>query len=180
MNVHDSSYYKSLDRHTRYNSSYEDFDARVFLATTWQSEDFRKARVEATATILALSDEARSDRLEAEKAEGTEYVDFFVSMYTKRFDWNDLASPTSIWRVELLRPQATAVEPISIERISRPDATLLALYPYINRFGESYRLRFPAVDEAGLPTIDPDGARVTLRFASAVGRLEPTWELPIR
>ncbi|AKU90883.1 hypothetical protein [Vulgatibacter incomptus] len=176
--VDDKAYYEELERYTRYESVYQLFDARVFLAVTWQAWPFRKHRALATATFRGMSGPEREALLADEQADDANFVDFVVGFYVADPTWDDLASGKSIWTLELPREGEPPVRPISVERVSTPDANLRALYPYVNRFATVYRVRFPGADENGAPTIPPGSKQLVLRFVSAVANVEPSWPLP--
>lgn len=164
-------YREALDRSTRYRSGYDGFDQRFFLAATLQTPAFRRQRVAATADFLRLSAEETAALLEEERQEAAAWVEFFVGFYTAETEWNDLASRDSIWTVSLLLPDGSSVGPSSVRRVHRPDANTLALYPYVDRFWEAYRIRFPA------PAPLRPGDEIRLRLASSIGEAVLSWRV---
>lgn len=164
------AYTEALERATRTGGVYDGLDLRVFGAATRQTLAFRRARVEAASRYLHLPEADTVARLEAERLEAGRYLDFFVGFYTVDRRWNDLGRRDSIWRIELDAGGATFL-PLSVERIERPDANLVALYPYLTPFWVAYLVRFPALDTTGA-ALFPADASVRLRFASAAGLLE--------
>jgi hypothetical protein len=167
-----AAYNRALRAWTRYASHYEGLDHRFFLGTTWESWPFREQRVLATAEFLNFSEEETRNALERERQEALTWIDFFVGFYTADSQWNDLSSPTSIWRVELEYPDGTLRLPTAVERVVRPDANTKALYPYVTSFWQAYRIRFPqSVDGRAL---EPGGYLV-FRISSAVGHAETRW-----
>jgi hypothetical protein len=92
-------------------------------------------------------------------------------MYTADRKWNDLQTPTSIWKVTL--KGGTEVGPGSVARV-RQDENMRTVFPFIGRYDETYMLRFPRGDGA---IIGPNTNEVTLRFASGLGETSLTWQL---
>ena len=173
--VEEHAYEEALGRVTRQTSLYDGLDQRVFAAVSWQTWAFRQARVDAEARFMSLSRAEREARLAIEREEAARYTDFFLGFYTAQPSWNDLSAHDSIWRVELQPEGGPAIQPIEIRRIERPDANLVALYPYLTSFWVGYRIRFPAEDERGRSLFPVGSPRMTLRFASAVGKVEVTY-----
>jgi hypothetical protein len=172
--VEDPAYAAALEQATRTGSVYDGLDLRVFGAATRQTPAFRRARVEVVARFLDLPEAERQARFEAERIDANRYLDFFVGFYTAERGWNELEQADSIWRIELEAGGATYL-PLSVQRIERPDANLVALYPYLTPFWVAYRIRFPALDSAGARLFAID-APALLRFASSAGRLELRFE----
>lgn len=162
------SYNRALDAATRYISHYEGLNQRFFLAATWESWPFRQQRVLATAGFLNLPEAEVQVAMERERAEAADWVDFFVGFYTADNSWNDLSSPTSIWRVEVQYPDGSTGTPTVLERVVRPNANLRALYPYLTPFWDAYRIRFPR------GSLEKEGF-LTLRLSSSVGTAEARW-----
>lgn len=175
--VEDPVYYEFLNRYTRQGSVYDGLDQRLFAAVTWQAWPFRQQRVDAVARFLSLQPAERAAMIAQEQADARSYNDFFVGFYTNQTSWNDLQSRKSIWRIELQPEGGAAILPIQIERIDRPDPNVAALYPYLTPFWVGYRVRFPAEDERGRSLFPQGSPRMTVRFSSAVGRLELVFSL---
>lgn len=172
--IRDSRYSAALDRATRTGSIYDGLNQRAFGAATLQTEAFRRERVLAESRYLHLPEAETTARLEFERLDAARHLDFFVGFYTSDRRWNDLERTTSIWRVELDAGGATFL-PLSVQRIERPDANLMALYPYLTSFWVAYRVRFPMLDTASVPLFPAD-APLYLRITSAAGKLELRWD----
>jgi len=174
----DPSYQKELERATRFESCYDGLDARAFFGITFESDEFRKARAVATARMQGMSRDDEEALLAREQEEGAWTLEFLVSLYTPRLPWNDMTSERSIWAIEIPRVGESPVTPTSIERISRPDANLQALYPHVSPFGATYRLRFPRTDPEGRPVPGPGTPELVLQIASALCTIDPSWAPP--
>jgi hypothetical protein len=169
--IENEAYQQNLERFTRWHSSYDSLDTRVFLAATWQSWPLRRSRVAAEADFRSLTRTQAAALLAKEIVEARTYTDVFLGIYTPKLEWNDLSSRRSIWHIEMESVPGGAVEPLEVERYERPDANLRALYPYLSPFWIGYRLRFPG------PPPGPKPTALVLRLASAVAKVETTWEL---
>lgn len=167
--VEDPAYRENLERFTRWHTHYDELDARIFLAATWEAWPLRRARAAAISEVMALSPARSAALLAKEMGEARRYTDVFVGLYTADLHWNDVSSPDSIWEVHLEGVPGGAVQPIAIERYERPDANLRALYPYLSPFWVGYRVRFPAI-----PGTRPE--TLVLRLASAVAQVEVRWD----
>lgn len=175
LRIPDASYYDALEDVTRYDAYFSGLTQRFFVVATWESWSFRQRRAQVTSQFLQLQSEDAAQVLAREREAASRYVDLVVGLHTDEARWNDLSSPTSIWRLLLRYPDGTTVAPVSIERIGRPDANVRALYPYLQPFVVGYRVRFPAaVEGAALGKAQGD---LVLMLSSAVGYASPTWRV---
>lgn len=169
------AYYEVLDRYTWSDSVYEGVDPRLFIAIVWEAAPLRKERAAAIAELRGLSSQEEAEFVAQQEAEADQYVEFILSAYTGKRSWNDFSSKRSIWKIELLTPEGGSSSPLSIEWIARPDANEIALYPFVNRFAQLYRIRFAATREDGSPLVTIDRALLRLRISSAVALVHPKW-----
>lgn len=169
-------YEKALARWSRHAEIYQGLDARMFFAATLQGTEFREARVAEIAGFRALSLEAVQTMLEEERRVHAEGLELMVGVHANERRFDDLSRARSIWSVALVS-EAGEVAPLSIERIARPDANLLSLYPYLEPFWTAYRIRFPRTFANGAQVLPLGSKRVSVRFASSLGKAQLTWEL---
>jgi hypothetical protein len=169
----ESAYHELFDRWTRHTELYDALDTRMFVAATIQSPEFVTGRAQRMAEFQDLP-AADAQALTARElaAEAGSYG-FFLGVHTNDRKVNDLDRSQTIWRVAL-QTSAGEVTPISIERVSRPDANLRAIFLYLSDFWVGYRVRFPAALPDGRPLVAPGEAALALRLDSALGhaRLE--------
>jgi hypothetical protein len=114
--------------------------------------------------------------LAAERKTHGEVLEVMLALHANEHRFDDLGRPTSIWRVALVS-EAGEVVASAIERVQRPDASLVALYPFFEPFWTGYRLRFPRELSAGGPLLPAGAKKVTLRLSSAVGKVELPYDL---
>lgn len=175
----DRVYRQSLERYTRHQSLYQGLQRRLIWAATLEAPRFRQIRTAAYASIRRLT-KAEFEALRREEARvGDDYLDFFVGFFTEQLTWNDLDSPDSIWRMDLMVDGLLVLRPISIERVANPDPNVRALYPYLGAFSRAYRVRFARKDELGKPLIGAGAHSLTLRVSSAVAHGELHWPVEL-
>lgn len=151
---------------------YDGFDTRIFAAATFQSAEFREARVQRRAEFQFLPKPRVEELLAAERAEETQFNVFHMGVHVNDPKFEDFSFPkTSIWRIVLLTPVGE-VEPVSVERIGRATLNMRAFYPYLGEFWVAYKVRFPKALKDGTPIIPDSASHVTLRLASALGHAE--------
>lgn len=169
-------YEKALARWSRHAEIYQGLDARMFFAATLQGLEFREARVAEVAGFRALSTEATQVMLDEERRAHGEVLELMVGVHANERRFDDFGRARSIWSVSLVS-EAGETAPLSIERIARPDANLLSLYPYLEPFWTAYRVRFPRTFANGAQVLPVGSKRVLLRFASSLGKAELAWDL---
>lgn len=172
----DSRYDRFLDRWTRRAEVYNGLEARVFVAATFQSRAFREARVARVASFASLSPQEAEAMLAAERKAHGEAIEVFLGLHANERRFDDLARPKSIWRICLVGEAGEAV-PLSIERVPRPDANLISLYPFLEPFWSGYRIRFPRTFANGAQVIPEGSPKAIVRLSSSVGKIELGFDL---
>jgi len=110
------------------------------------------------------------------RPDGEEQVLVFISIFIRNSKHRDLDASSSIWDIRLVRGEAE-VAPEAIDPV-RFSPGLAAIMPYVDRFDESYFLRFPLVDaKTGRPMMSPGGEPVRLQVRSALGEVQAEWTL---
>ena len=150
---------------------YDGFDTRLFAAATFQTMRFREARVKRQAEFQFLPKPRVEELLAQERAEETQYNEFFLGVHVNDSRFEDFSNKHSIWRIVMLTPTAE-VEPVSIERMGRSNLNLRSTYPYLGVFWVAYRVRFPKLLPDGTPVIPESASYVHLRLASTLGHTE--------
>lgn len=147
------------------------------VAATFESWEFRWAYVIRYAHDYRLSPEEREQMLQASLAEAEREHRFFVTLSGDRFPESNLTGKQSGWRLSLAAPGGAEVAPKAIERIRRPSAVDRAYFPTVTPLRETFRITFPAVDEAGRAVLGPNPSAVALRFSGAHGHVDLRWDL---
>lgn len=162
---------------TEHLISVSELENFLTATATFESWDFRWAYVIRYADDYRLTVEQRKKLLERTLEETRQHHQFFVAITGGERKYNDLAKPDSGWIVRLTDSSGNETAPEEIAAIKKPNALERTYYPYNSVFRRAYRIRFPRVDGAGKPTINPNAEWFGLRFAGARGNSELTWTL---
>ena len=169
-------YQEVLDTWTRSAKIYRDLDSKMFLTATFHAPEFRRVFALAFPDIYGHGAEITRREL-VELSGGVEhYLNFFVSAYTHKVRWNDLAKEDSIWRLELEGSNGVIVSPNEIIQV-KIDANLKAVYPYIGAFDMGYLVRFRLTDPMNRLIATPKSEFLKMRIVSALGKAELEWKL---
>ncbi len=160
-----------LGRFTGTGEVYTGFDTQLFAGATYQSWEFRKARVERVAQFKSQSKEEVEKLLAEERAEWEQFHVFELGTWTREPRFDDFDRKNSIWRIAL-RTDTVELLPSEVLRVQRVNQDARALYPYMGEFWVRYRVMFPRRLPDGSPSL-PDGTKdLTLRVASTLGRAD--------
>lgn len=166
----EAQYQAALRKVTQHREVYSGIDTQLFTAATYQSADFREARVRRQAAFQTWPEPKLDDAILRERADAAQVheVVFGVSVVDRRFD--DLDSKSSIWRLSLSTDQGE-VTPVAIRRVGRANQDLRAYYPYLGDFWTMYTARFP-ISVGGRPLVGPDTKALIFRMSSTLGQVE--------
>jgi hypothetical protein len=167
----EASYQAALARFTEHREVYSGIDTQLFTAATYQSADFRDARVRRQALFQTWPEPKLDDALARERAEAAQVheVVFGVSVVDRRFD--DFDSRNTIWKLYLASDQGE-VTPLSVRRVGRANQDMRAYYPYLGDFWTMYTVRFPLTTAAGQPLVGPGTRALLFRMSSTLGQVE--------
>jgi len=164
-------YGAALDKATRRATLYSSLETRAFVRATYLSPEFITAQAAEISRLRAEPAEQAAARL-ARMREENKAPGFFVALHTPEKSWNDWNEPNSVWRLAADVGKGEIDKP-KIQRVERPDAETLALYPYLDSFSVGYVLRFEGSGPAA------DGGRVRLMAAGALGQIRLEWAQPV-
>ncbi|KFE66390.1 hypothetical protein [Hyalangium minutum] len=168
----EQAYQELLAKYSDRAEIYDGFDTRLFAGATFQSLEFREARVRRQSQFQILPKPRVEEMLAKEHTEEAQFNEFHLGVHLNDHRFEDFADrKRSIWRVVMVTPQGE-VEPLSVERIGRSNLDMRAMYPYLGVFWVAYRVRFPKVKQDGTPIIPENVSYVTLRLASTLGHVE--------
>ena len=169
----EAQYQAALRKVTQHREVYSGIDTQLFTAATYQSPDFREARVRRQAAFQTWPEPKLDDAILRERADAAQVheVVFGVSIVDRRFD--DFDSKSSIWRLSLATDQGE-VTPVAIRRVGRANQDLRAYYPYLGDFWTLYTARFP-ISVGGRPLVGPDTKALIFRMSSTLGQVEMTF-----
>lgn len=152
------------------------FDNVLSGDVTYRSWPFREAWAKRYAKDHAYSRTRLGELLATERAAHEAANEFFFSGYAADRRSLELGTEESVWRVSLVTSAHLSVEPLGVEKVRRPTATVRAYYPYVTATRMSFVLRFPR-DVGGRPVL-PEGIKwFALHFDGPRGHAEMKWEL---
>jgi hypothetical protein len=169
----EASYQATLGKFTEHREVYSGLDTRLYCAATYQSPEFREARVRRQARFQTWPEAKLDETLAREQAEAAQAheVVFGVSVVDRKFD--DFDSRNTIWRLSLATDQGE-VTPLAIKRVGRANQDLRAYYPYLGDFWTLYTVRFP-LTVAGRPLVGPATRALMFRMSSTQAQVEMTF-----
>lgn len=168
----EQAYQEILGKYSDRAEIYDGFDTRLFAGATFQSLEFREARVQRQSQFQILPKPRVEELLAKEHTEEAQFNEFHLGVHLNDHRFEDFADrKRSIWRIVMVTPQGE-VEPLSVERIGRSNLDMRAVYPYLGVFWVAYRVRFPKVKQDSTPIIPENVSHVTLRLASTLGHVE--------
>jgi hypothetical protein len=171
----EASYKAALARVTEHREVYSGIDTQLFCAATYQSPEFREARIRRQAMFQTWPETKLDDALARERADAAQFheVVFGVSIVDRRFD--DFDSRNTIWRLSLATEQGE-VTPMAIRRVGRANQDMRAYYPYLGDFWTMYTVRFPPT-VAGRPLVAETTRALVFRMSSTQGLVEMKFAL---
>ncbi len=158
-------------------TSINELDNVLTVTSTYESWDFRWAYVVRYAEDYRLTVDQRRTLLERALAETKETHQFYVTLYTQRYKWNDLNLEEPAWILRLIDDTGTETAPTDIQEIKKPGAIELTYFPYTTPWRAAFRVSFPRIRRDGRETIPADARWFGLRFAGAQGNQTLVWEV---
>jgi hypothetical protein len=167
----EEKYLALLDHYTGKAEIYSGFDTQLFAGVTYQTWEFREARVKRLALFRSMTPDEIASLLTRERAEYEKYNVFVLGTWTVDSRFDDFDKRDSVWRIALVL-DGEEVLPVDVVRVSRVTQDVRAIYPYMGNFWVQYRARFPRYRKDGSPLIRPGTRRVKLVLASSLGKAE--------
>jgi hypothetical protein len=161
-------YLSSLQKWTREQTAYSQFETRFHISATYMSDAFHRAFLNEQARSLHLTEEERGKREEIKRQAASDFTEFFFYAYTAERAANDFSHGTSAWRIFLLDEKGKQIKPLEIRRVEREKVTPMieSFFPYVQKFyGYCYRLKFPRQSHHPLRLV----------FTGHVGKIELHW-----
>lgn len=154
------SYKKILKKWTRHDTVYvvDNLEARLDWNATYLSREFQAAQAEKIARLREeVPEEVRADR----------YDEFFIGAYAGSSAWSGFGKDANDWSLVLEVAGRPPVRPLRFERIPTGQMEKI-LYPYLDKWDQAYRVRFPKSITAG--------ERFRLRMTGLPARSELVWK----
>lgn len=167
------NYLRVLEKSTRSETVYSQFETMVHIKATFKSPEFYRAYGEEYARIYQQNPRDKGLTLMGMEDEAREFIQFYFYAYLPDREANDFAKPRSIWAVFLLDEKGRRIDHVDLRRIERITPLVESFFPYVNRHhGNFYLVRFPA---GNVGPLSDKGQGLRLVFASVLGRVTLTW-----
>ena len=164
------AYLQALQRWTRSQKVYSQFETKAHIEVTLRSQDFNRSYLEEYSRIYQLNADERK-KMEETRAV-SELTEFIFYAYIPNKAENDFDRQGSIWSIFLVNGKGEKVAPVEVRRIDPMTSVVTEFFPYINPYyGTAYWLRFAKPPNDGLG----DG-RLKLVFTSVVGKVKLEFE----
>lgn len=172
----ETAYEVTISKYSDRGEAYDQLDARIFCAATYQSWAFREARVQRLASFQSQTAEQVLKTLDQERSAFDAYYEFWFGVHVNDLRFDDFDRPNSIWKL-ILVTDSTEAQPSQIRRMGRADLNMRAIYPYMDEFWVAYWVRFPRIALDGSPVVMPGTTRIKFRVASTLGRVDMLFPL---
>lgn len=140
----DSNYKETFERWTKRDQIFSNFDVNVIADVTYWNKELKEAYISAVEKDYRLSEEEARVLAEEQLAENESFDTFIISMKTRQNGWSKLGTDEPLWKLILENKSGNVqVHPKSIDKISYKDERARQYYLRMDRFSETYRVRFP-------------------------------------
>jgi len=163
-------YLDVLQKWTRDQTLYSQFETKVRIVATYKSREFRDAYAREYSRIYLLTPPEEKKKIEALEGLSADALEFFFYAYTPDKTQNDFSKPNSIWTLFLVDEKGEKHYPAEVRHLEKVTSLVEEFYPYGNPYhGSYYILTFkPPAGKA------PSGMKLV--FTSVLGRIEQEWK----
>jgi len=167
-------YSKALNKWTRSETVYSQFETRIHVTATYRSQEFNIAYLKEYERIYPAAVEEKGPPAPAiSDPEGREFI---LYIYTPEKDSNDFDKQNSIWKIFLIDDRENRIELIDVRRIRKITPVIESFFPYVNQYyGVTYRIRFPASLQGTETNGDALKKPLRLMITGVLGKLELAW-----
>jgi hypothetical protein len=165
-------YLAALQKWTRSQIVYSQFETRVHISATYKCSTFMKAYSAEYARIHDLEPERKQQKEQLQEELAKDYAEFFVYVYIPEIEHNDLDKPASTWTVYILDESGQRINPVEIRKFKNISPDQQAFYPYLNPYyGISYSIKFPSLEDFSQKKM----GHFKMYFVSVLGKVELNW-----
>jgi hypothetical protein len=169
-------YLNVLNRWTKSETVYSQFETNVRIAATLKSKEFNDAYLKEYARLYQMTAEAKDVREATLNSFLSDFTEIFFYVYIPEQESNDFDKQNSIWTIFLSDEKGNRISPIEVRRIEKVSPVIEAFYPYINRYyGFCYYLKFPPLVMPSENQAYHFGGKFKLVFTSVLGKVELQW-----
>jgi hypothetical protein len=172
-----ADYEDVLERWTRRDKSFEDFDVNLSVAATYWSWDFTWAYAVKYAKLYGMNEQKGTAFRKKLLQEKQKHHEFFLSVATQEPEWNDLSDKDSIWRIVLIDDQKRQIPPLDIELVEPVTTAHRTFFPHLKLFSHGYRVRFPRTGPKDTAFVREETSHFILQIAGPEGKVRLKWRI---
>lgn len=162
------SYIQSLEKWTREEVVYHEFETRIKVVATWKNSLFMESYLSEYAKLYDLT-EAEKKKKDILIDAASDYTEFLFYAYVPNREENTFSRADSIWKIYLVDGTGERHEPLDVREVEEITPLITEFYPYVNPYyGKTYNLKF-------LPKLAREEGDLKLVFTSVRARAEITW-----
>jgi hypothetical protein len=166
-----------LEKWTRRDKTFEDFDVNLSVVATYWSWDFTWAYAVKYAKIYGMNEAKAREHMQRILTDKQKHHEFFLSAATQEPEWNDFADKDSVWRIVLIDDKKNQLEPSDVELVSPVTTSHRTFFPHLKLFFNGYRVRFARKKKDGTSFIDEKTRYFVLQIAGPEGKVRLKWKL---
>lgn len=170
-------YLDILNRWTKKETLYSQFETKVQISATLKSGAFNMAYTDEYARVYYLTVEEIKRREDMQSGFARDFTEFFFYASMSRKEANDFDRPNSSWAIFLVDEKGHRTAPLEVRKIEKITPLMEEFFPFINQYyGICYSLKFPpppSVADRATPVDMPWPTK--LIFSSVLGKIELIW-----
>jgi len=136
-----------LEKCTRKGSMYKGLKTELLVASTYKTEEFRKAYTEEYCKIYSLTPRQSKMMMDDQMQAANDYDDFLVSIHAEEKQWDNFSERNSLWNVFLLRDGYFREKPLEVREVKEKRILYESFYPFISPWSSVYVFRFKKTDK---------------------------------
>jgi len=136
-------YYETLDRWSRSQKVYSEFETRLYVTATLKSPEFRQAYHKEYSRLYALTEKEKERRAGIHADLASDSTEFYFYAYNPEKGNLDFSKADSVWKVFLVDDKGVRVPPLEVREIRKITPLIEEFFPYVKSYGKFYTVKFP-------------------------------------
>ncbi len=161
----EGEYYRVLRNWSRRDEIYMGLEGQISAVATLKSNKWRQAYVREKKEVYSWTKEKVNSFSRTMRENARRNTEFFLGLHGSEKEYSELDFQSSLWRVYVRTAQGKQVSPMEIREVDTPLAEQSRFFPYVNRWKQTYILRFPKVEEKD----------ISLIITGPAGKLDLNW-----
>jgi len=167
------AYEKLFDQQTQEDRLSSNFDMTAVASVTYWSSELAEKYASALIEDYLLNEVEAAATKKEQAAEANDFETFIVSLITRNTSWGNLGTRNSLWsahaQTEKMPERITAY---SIQKIDFGNEKSRQYIKTMNRFGETYKVRFKKTD------LPPGESTIRFFLSGPLGTMAMSFERP--